>query len=248
VGGLTWAVAEMERRYPRCEVHTPTNYYYYSQPIRCEVGRPKTEGSTEGLANDWRRPCAAIVVEPRLIIFRLTCGLDCNTTPPRSHATFRIMSEERRPRSRFDSDDADRPVRSRFDSGRRSRSPTRRESESSHRARSPVARQATDSPAAANLKAEAAAKAAAAAARINAQIAAKKGIQHVDVPPIRAVRLPICTALACTLLTRPRCILLQSSGPRLRLLVPTRPQTMSTSKMETTSKTLRSMICVTAIH
>ena len=29
--------------------------------------------------------------------------------------------------------------------------------------------------------------AAAAAARINAQIQAKKGIQHVDVPPIRSV-------------------------------------------------------------
>ncbi|KAH7085097.1 hypothetical protein BKA63DRAFT_10727 [Paraphoma chrysanthemicola] len=96
------------------------------------------------------------------------------------------MSEERRPRSRFDSDDADRPVRSRFDTDRRSRSPSRRESES-HRARSPVAREASDSPATTGIKNKAAAAAAAAAARINAQIAAKKGIQHVDVPPIRAV-------------------------------------------------------------
>jgi len=32
---------------------------------------------------------------------------------------------------------------------------------------------------------------AAAAAKINAQIQAKKGIQHVDVPPIRTVCLPI---------------------------------------------------------
>jgi homoaconitase len=96
------------------------------------------------------------------------------------------MSEERRPRSRFDSDDAERPTRSRFDTDRRSRSPSRRDSES-HRARSPIAREGTDSPAASSLKNKAAAAAAAAAARINAQIQAKKGIQHVEVPPIRAV-------------------------------------------------------------
>ncbi|KAF1839304.1 hypothetical protein BDW02DRAFT_515241 [Decorospora gaudefroyi] len=102
------------------------------------------------------------------------------------------MSEERRVRSRFDSDDGDRPTRSRFDGDRRSRSPSRRESESSHRARSPVTREATGSPAAGTTKktSAAAAAAAAAAARINAQIAAKKGIQHVDVPPIRSVPTP----------------------------------------------------------
>jgi homoaconitase len=97
------------------------------------------------------------------------------------------MSEERRPRSRFDDDEpAERPARSRFDTDRRSRSPSRRESES-HRARSPVTREATDSPSAVSTKNKAAAAAAAAAARINAQIQAKKGIQHVDVPPIRSV-------------------------------------------------------------
>ncbi|KAH7389412.1 hypothetical protein DE146DRAFT_162598 [Phaeosphaeria sp. MPI-PUGE-AT-0046c] len=95
------------------------------------------------------------------------------------------MSEERRPRSRFDTDAAERPARSRFDTERRSRSPSRRESEP-QRARSPVARGASDSPAAASIKQKAAAAAAAAAAKINAQIQAKKGIQHVDVPPIRA--------------------------------------------------------------
>lgn len=103
-----------------------------------------------------------------------------------THHAQRSMSEERRPRSRFDSDDTERPVRSRFDTDRRSRSPSRRESES-HRARSPVTREASDSPAAASIKNKAAAAAAAAAARINAQIQAKKGIQHVDVPPIRSV-------------------------------------------------------------
>ena len=96
------------------------------------------------------------------------------------------MSEERRPRSRFDTEASERPARSRFDTERRSRSPSRRESES-QRARSPVAREASDSPAAAVIKQKAAAAAAAAAAKINAQIQAKKGIQHVDVPPIRAV-------------------------------------------------------------
>ncbi|CAI9630621.1 unnamed protein product [Alternaria burnsii] len=99
------------------------------------------------------------------------------------------MSDERRPRSRFDSDDGERPARSRFDTDRRSRSPSRRESES-HRARSPVAREGTDSPASSNFKNDAAARAAAAAARINAQIQAKKGIQHVDVPPIRSAATP----------------------------------------------------------
>jgi hypothetical protein len=115
------------------------------------------------------------------------------TRPPTATTTSPIaekspaMSEERRPRSRFDNDDAERPARSRFDTDRRSRSPSRRESEA-HRARSPVAREGTDSPASSTLnKNDAAARAAAAAARINAQIQAKKGIQHVDVPPIRSV-------------------------------------------------------------
>ncbi|KAL1612514.1 aconitate hydratase [Paraconiothyrium brasiliense] len=101
------------------------------------------------------------------------------------------MSDSPRPRSRFDRTESDRPPRSRFD--RRSRSPSSREPDS-RRTRSPVAREGTDSPAAAEArkaKAEdAAAKAAAAAARINAQIQAKKGIQHVDVPPIRAAPSP----------------------------------------------------------
>ena len=101
------------------------------------------------------------------------------------------MSDERRPRSRFDSDEPERAPRSRFDTDRRSRSPARRESES-HRERSPASREATNSPANAGVKNKAAA-AAAAAARINAQIQAKKGIQHVDVPPIRSVR----TRLPC---------------------------------------------------
>ncbi|KAL5429056.1 hypothetical protein PMIN05_010845 [Paraphaeosphaeria minitans] len=105
------------------------------------------------------------------------------------------MSDSPRPRSRFDKTESDRPPRSRFDRRSRSRSPSSREPDSRRtRTRSPVAREGTDSPAASEAKkakaTDAAAKAAAAAARINAQIQAKKGIQHVDVPPIRAAPSP----------------------------------------------------------
>ena len=105
------------------------------------------------------------------------------------------MADNPRRRSRFDRDEDDRPPpRSRFDrESRRSRSPAPRESES-RRTRSPIARDATDSPSTVGsskkLPVDAAAAAAAAAARINAQIQAKKGIQHVDVPPIRSVSFP----------------------------------------------------------
>ncbi|KAI4753992.1 hypothetical protein E4T52_13868 [Aureobasidium sp. EXF-3400] len=89
------------------------------------------------------------------------------------------MSDEPRKRSRFDQTESDaRP--SRFD--RRSRSPKNRNSEPRQRTRSPVS--ATNSPA----PRDPAAAAAAAAAKINAQIQARKGVQHVDVPPIRSVR------------------------------------------------------------
>ncbi|CAD0023612.1 unnamed protein product [Aureobasidium pullulans] len=91
------------------------------------------------------------------------------------------MSEEPRKRSRFDQTESDaRP--SRFD--RRSRSPKNRNSEPRQRTRSPVS--GTNSPA----SRDPAAAAAAAAAKINAQIQARKGIQHVDVPPIRSTESP----------------------------------------------------------
>jgi len=123
------------------------------------------------------------------------------------------MSDQQRPRSRFDSevsaspsrsrfdrDESDRPSRSRFD--RRSRSPSSREPEP-RRPRSPVGRGATDSPASSSADKTskltgAAAAAAAVAARIAAGIAAKKGIQHVDVPPIRSVRWPHTPAFPAT--------------------------------------------------
>jgi hypothetical protein len=104
----------------------------------------------------------------------------------------RIMSDTPRRRSRFDRTEEDAPPpRSRFD--RRSRSPAPRESES-RRTRSPIAREATDSPSTVGsskkVPVDASAAAKAAAERINRQIEAKKGIQHVDVPPIRSVSLP----------------------------------------------------------
>ncbi|KAF2720837.1 hypothetical protein K431DRAFT_88126 [Polychaeton citri CBS 116435] len=91
------------------------------------------------------------------------------------------MAEEPRKRSRFDQTEPDPPKRSRFD--RRSRSPPRRDSEP-RRSRSPIAK--SESPAAG----DAASAAAAAAARISAQITHRKGIQHVDVPPIRSSATP----------------------------------------------------------
>lgn len=112
-------------------------------------------------------------------------------------------------RSRFDQTEPEPKRTSRFD--RRSRSPPPARHSDSRRSRSPVAR-ASGSPAsesarktpldpaaaAGELAEDHTLKAladtlgtAAAAAKINAQIQAKKGIQHVDVPPIRAVYRPL---------------------------------------------------------
>ncbi|KAJ6179346.1 K Homology domain type 1 [Penicillium mononematosum] len=94
--------------------------------------------------------------------------------------------EHRVKRSRFDQTEPE-PRRSRFD--RRSRSPSNRQSESA-RTRSPLSRPLSRSPGADTpakpSAVDPAAAAAAAAAKINAQLQAKKGIQHVDVPPIRS--------------------------------------------------------------
>ncbi|KAI0972857.1 hypothetical protein F4678DRAFT_459713 [Xylaria arbuscula] len=86
-------------------------------------------------------------------------------------------------RSRFDQTEPE-PRRSRFD--RRSRSPAARKPDSA-RDRSPLSRTADSAtPETKKSPVDAAAAAAAAAAKINAQLQARKGIQHVDVPPIRA--------------------------------------------------------------
>ncbi|KAJ5143950.1 K Homology domain type 1 [Penicillium bovifimosum] len=92
--------------------------------------------------------------------------------------------EHRVKRSRFDQTEPE-PRRSRFD--RRSRSPSNRLSEPA-RTRSPLSRPLSRSPGADSpaRPSDPAAAAAAAAAKINAQLQAKKGIQHVDVPPIRS--------------------------------------------------------------
>ncbi|WQF81679.1 Putative KH domain containing protein RIK/BLOM7 [Colletotrichum destructivum] len=88
-------------------------------------------------------------------------------------------------RSRFDQTEPEPRKASRFD--RRSRSPTSRRSESA-RDRSPIAADHATEPKKSPV--DAAAAAAAAAARINAQLQAKKGIQHVDVPPIKTATPP----------------------------------------------------------
>ncbi|KAL8953220.1 MAG: hypothetical protein Q9222_000919 [Ikaeria aurantiellina] len=107
-----------------------------------------------------------------------------------------MADDERRSskRSRFDQTEPEPKRSSRFD--RRSRSPSRRESES-RRSRSPLAPSKSMSPGVAEIvgpkafATDPAAAAAAAAARINASIQAKKGIQHVEVPPIRATASPV---------------------------------------------------------
>ncbi|KAK3076536.1 hypothetical protein LTS18_012746, partial [Coniosporium uncinatum] len=100
------------------------------------------------------------------------------------------MSDEPRKRSRFDQTEPEPRRASRFD--RRSRSPSNRVSEDK-RERSPITR-GSGSPVSSSDKKDPAAAAAAAAARINAQISARKGIQHVDVPPIRATSTPTTPA------------------------------------------------------
>ncbi|KAL6714870.1 hypothetical protein ACLMJK_007130 [Lecanora helva] len=95
-------------------------------------------------------------------------------------------------RSRFDQTEPE-VKRSRFD--RRSRSPPTKTSDAG-RSRSPLVSKTPMSPANGEKKtaSDPAAAAAAAAARINAQIQAKKGVQQVDVPPIRATSSPVAKA------------------------------------------------------
>ncbi|KAK4186585.1 putative kh domain-protein [Podospora australis] len=85
-------------------------------------------------------------------------------------------------RSRFDQTEPEPKRTSRFD--RRSRSPPARKSDSG-RDRSPISRP-HDPPTGPKSPVDPAAAAAAAAAKINAQLQARKGIQHVDVPPVRS--------------------------------------------------------------
>ncbi|KAJ5673863.1 hypothetical protein N7462_009302 [Penicillium macrosclerotiorum] len=96
--------------------------------------------------------------------------------------------DRRAKRSRFDQTEPE-PRRSRFD--RRSRSPSARQSEST-RTRSPLSREPRSPAEDGSTKPQndPAAAAAAAAAKINAQLQAKKGVQHVDVPPIRSGSTP----------------------------------------------------------
>ncbi|MCJ1452671.1 hypothetical protein MMC28_003014 [Mycoblastus sanguinarius] len=96
-------------------------------------------------------------------------------------------------RSRFDQTEPEVKRSSRFD--RRSRSPPSKKLETA-RSRSPLALKSPLSPGSEDRKTplDPAAAAAAAAARINASIQAKKGVQHVDVPPIRQTASPVTKA------------------------------------------------------
>ncbi|ROW10649.1 hypothetical protein VPNG_05157 [Cytospora leucostoma] len=86
-------------------------------------------------------------------------------------------------RSRFDQKEPEPRRTSRFD--RRSRSPSARK-EDPIRDRSPLSKERDAVASPAKSPVDPAAAAAAAAAKINAQLQARKGIQHVDVPPIRS--------------------------------------------------------------
>lgn len=94
------------------------------------------------------------------------------------------MADSEQPRvkrSRFDQKSPEPARRSRFD--RRSRSPPAKKQETG-RDRSPIS--SKDATPDAKSPVDPAAAAAAAAAKINAQLQARKGIQHVDVPPIKS--------------------------------------------------------------
>ncbi|KXX81219.1 hypothetical protein MMYC01_201402 [Madurella mycetomatis] len=92
-------------------------------------------------------------------------------------------------RSRFDQTEPEPRRASRFD--RRSRSPPPRKLDAGReRERSPISRSRDSAPAGSKSPVDPAAAAAAAAARINAQLQARKGIQHVDVPPVRSSSTP----------------------------------------------------------
>ncbi|KAF7551841.1 hypothetical protein G7046_g7596 [Stylonectria norvegica] len=88
-------------------------------------------------------------------------------------------------RSRFDQTEPEPKKASRFD--RRSRSPHSRRAEAG-RDRSPLSKDGVSEPRKSPV--DAATAAAAAAAKINAQLQARKGIQHVDVPPIQSQSPP----------------------------------------------------------
>ena len=93
-----------------------------------------------------------------------------------THTLDNMADSAPRKRSRFDQTSPEPTRKSRFD--RRSRSP--------ERSPAPSAAADKDKDTAPVANPNAAAAAAAAAARINASIQNKKGIQHVDVPPINS--------------------------------------------------------------
>ncbi|KAK4171764.1 hypothetical protein QBC36DRAFT_88104 [Triangularia setosa] len=88
-------------------------------------------------------------------------------------------------RSRFDQTEPEPRRHSRFDRRSRSPPPVRKPDSDRERERSPLSRP-LDAPTGPKSPVDPAAAAAAAAAKINAQLQARKGIQHVDVPPVRS--------------------------------------------------------------
>ncbi len=203
-------------------------------------------------------PAVSAVEELMIFDLRARSRLNTPTTPHLRAACFRgsglasfslritaslaivlslNMSDEPRKRSRFDQREPEPRRQSRFD--RRSRSPPSRSSEQ-RRSRSPLGRESSN-PA---VK-DPAAAAAAAAARINADLQKKKGIQHVDVPPIRSVRPLVFRSQA---FWHPAKQSRRALSKARRNLLPPPLKAKATSRTETTSRTSKSTICATATH
>lgn len=159
-------------------------------PASQRTGRPRRNAGRRGTSRPPTCALGCFVVLSPFVVFARSSVHAFNSPHHRGRAPSiptAIMPEEGRKRSRFDQTEPEPKRQSRFD--RRSRSPSSRQSEA-RRSRSPLNRQNSDSPATQEKK-DPAAAAAAAAARINAQIQARKGIQHVDVPPIRSTASPV---------------------------------------------------------
>lgn len=174
-------------------------------------------------------------------------------------------NERRVKRSRFDQTEPEPRKASRFD--RRSRSPSSRQTES-RRSRSPIGKDsrspASSDKRSASLDPAAAAGEcpqpqfwciyadfiqAAAAAKINAELQARKGIQHADVPPIRSVS-PHPRNNPSDPLIRYRRLQAPFRRPPLPQLAKAQATSMAKSilPMVTILKILKSMICEIAIH
>ena len=172
-----------------------------------------------------------------------------------------MAEEERRSkRSRFDQTEPEPRKASRFD--RRSRSPSARQADS-RRSRSPLTKESRSPPVADPAAAAGQTllscalpekyvwlttkSTAAAAAKINAELQSRRGIQHVDVPPIRSVSLTsFCLMNPCAVLILTVPCRRKAPSPKMlripRAKASANSKPTCTNRMVTTSKILKSTI------